>query len=207
MKKSNKIQWYLKIYPSGCTKEYKDFLSIFLCLKTSNPNLTVHADYHLDLIKENGEKYISENASYTFIESKQIEGYGFFRFVEIKVLKNDVSLLPGNVLTLSCSINTISFTDIKIRTNVMMDVSNKKVNFENEVEKKFENYLELMYGDSRFSDVTLIVNDKELKAHKNVLAIASPIFSSMFENDKLKSVITITDLSYEVAVEMLRFIY
>ena len=62
----------------------------------------------------------------------------------------------------------------------------------------------------KFPDVILIMDGKELKVHKGILAAASPVFSAMFtknRNENQKSTVTVSDFSYEVINEMIRFIY
>ncbi|XP_014237850.1 uncharacterized protein LOC106659688 [Trichogramma pretiosum] len=61
------------------------------------------------------------------------------------------------------------------------------------------------------SDVKLLVAcGKEIPAHKVVLAAASPVLRAMFTHDMLENKshsVDINDISYEAAVEMLRYIY
>ncbi|XP_014227701.1 kelch-like protein 13 [Trichogramma pretiosum] len=61
------------------------------------------------------------------------------------------------------------------------------------------------------SDVTLrTASEKEIPAHKIMLATASPVFKAMFNHDMLEKqsqIIDMIDVSYEAAVEMLRYIY
>ncbi|KAL7298423.1 hypothetical protein TKK_0008214 [Trichogramma kaykai] len=61
------------------------------------------------------------------------------------------------------------------------------------------------------SDVKLRTTcGKEIPAHKVVLAVASPVFKAMFDHDMLEKKsksVDMTDVSYETAVEMLRYIY
>ncbi|KAL6599970.1 hypothetical protein ACP70R_045621 [Stipagrostis hirtigluma subsp. patula] len=60
------------------------------------------------------------------------------------------------------------------------------------------------------SDVTFQVEDRELKAHKFVLAMRSPVFKAKFFGDTMDSsqhVVRIDDMSAAVFTAMLRFVY
>jgi speckle-type POZ protein len=57
-----------------------------------------------------------------------------------------------------------------------------------------------------FSDVTLVSSDeKEIPAHRCILATRSPVFKAMVE--KKSGVIVAEDIDGETMLEMLRFIY
>lgn len=60
-----------------------------------------------------------------------------------------------------------------------------------------------------FYDVTLIADNQTLDAHRGVLSKASLLFKKAFENVNLhnKLVLPITIVSYEVLVEVVKFIY
>lgn len=61
-------------------------------------------------------------------------------------------------------------------------------------------------------DITLIVNDQKLSAHKNVLSLNSDYFDRMFtsnfkERDQDKVEINITDVSHETLKSLIEFFY
>lgn len=67
-----------------------------------------------------------------------------------------------------------------------------------------------MLTDEKFTDVTVMVGEKQIKAHKAMLAIHSPVFDAMLSSDMQESrqnVINIVDFDYEVVQEMLTYIY
>lgn len=67
-----------------------------------------------------------------------------------------------------------------------------------------------LHQDNEFADVTLNVNGRELKAHKCMLAIRSPVFHRMFSTDMLESktnIVNIDDISQDVFVQLLKYIY
>ncbi|KAL7298793.1 hypothetical protein TKK_0008537 [Trichogramma kaykai] len=136
----------------------------------------------------------------------------------IKVLQN------GQTITHYSDDHTFSFNNNeKIIHNMgTMSIINYDIfcrlaffseNKENFLKTKFVKKLGLKFNfewiflDKNFSDVVLrTANEKEIPAHKLVLATASPVFKAMFNHDKSQSVDMI-DISYDAAVEMLRYIY
>lgn len=69
---------------------------------------------------------------------------------------------------------------------------------------------ERLFKDEKFTDATIIVGDHEINVHKCVLSDKSTYFSNEFENDmkeKRESKVVIKDVSFEVTMEVLRFIY
>lgn len=64
--------------------------------------------------------------------------------------------------------------------------------------------------DDSFSDVTLVIDDQEIKAHKIILASASKVFRAMFNSDmqeRESSRVVIKDTEFKVIQSMIKFIY
>lgn len=71
------------------------------------------------------------------------------------------------------------------------------------------NYSTLL-KEGKYSDVKIIVNGTEIKAHKAILSARSPVFNAMFESkmsENRENIIRIEDFSEEVIEELLTFIY
>uniref|UniRef100_A0AC34RLQ4 BTB domain-containing protein n=1 Tax=Panagrolaimus sp. JU765 TaxID=591449 RepID=A0AC34RLQ4_9BILA len=67
-----------------------------------------------------------------------------------------------------------------------------------------------MLDDDRFKDFVICVGDKEIKVHKNVLAVASPVFSTMLQphyKEFQESRVTIKDFDYDTVIEAVNLIY
>ncbi|XP_029723523.2 speckle-type POZ protein-like [Aedes albopictus] len=67
-----------------------------------------------------------------------------------------------------------------------------------------------MLMDEKYTDVTVVVGERQIRAHKVVLAAHSPVFDAMFRSDMQESsqnVIEIDDFDYEVVQEMMTYIY
>ncbi|XP_064617021.1 kelch-like protein 2 [Liolophura sinensis] len=61
-----------------------------------------------------------------------------------------------------------------------------------------------------FSDITLVVEDKPIHAHKTVLSLASPVWKAMFSGDFKEKRVDFVDLPGKVhgdVVELLEFVY
>ncbi|XP_014204009.1 protein maternal effect lethal 26-like [Copidosoma floridanum] len=72
------------------------------------------------------------------------------------------------------------------------------------------NDIERVFNQKELTDVTLVVNGKDLYAHKVILAARSPVFLAMFKNnsiEKLQNRVEITDSNVDVIDEMLYFMY
>lgn len=65
--------------------------------------------------------------------------------------------------------------------------------------------LDSLLESGKFSDVTLLVGDNELKAHRAILAARSNTFDSMFESGECRY--ALADIELEVAEHILRYIY
>ena len=202
MTKNSAIKWFLRVFPCGYKEENKHHMSIFLYLKSKIPNLTVKAKFHLDLQNNSNNFDDLDELLYTFT-SESKGGYGFPKMIKIEELKK--ILQPDNVLNVMCSIESYSCTDPDAR---IIDMKNLRESAADEDES--ENYFEALFADRRLADVTFIVDDKELLAHKCILSVAGPIFSAMFgktEEKSMKNTVKISDIAYQVFNEMLRFIY
>ena len=80
-----------------------------------------------------------------------------------------------------------------------------QANLFNDLVKISSDYQEL-FQSGKWSDVTLVVGDTELKAHKLILSARSPVFAALFV-EMQESKVTITDVSADVLQEVLRYIY
>jgi len=64
--------------------------------------------------------------------------------------------------------------------------------------------------DTKTSDIVLVCQGEEIKAHRFILCARSPVFSAMLQNNMLESVnreVKIDDVDKDVLKEMLRYMY
>lgn len=74
---------------------------------------------------------------------------------------------------------------------------------------KFDGF-EKLFDDKKFSDAQVVVQDHVFDVHKCILSDRSTYFSNEFENDMKEgreNKVVITDVSFEVMQEILRYIY
>ena len=229
MKKNPFIRWSLKVYPNGIKKKNnEDFLSVFLLLNTEDSNMIVTTHFSIAIQNSNSDFGLRNFAPGVKFSTKT-NSYGWVEIIKTKDLMKNVNFLPNNVLTILCSVKsiissktwtctkpTLKTINVEDNNNINNCLKKRKLSFDSnqEVQYKkessniYKNPLEIMYEDKCCSDVTIIVDDNKIKAHKCVLVASSPIFSTLLENSQSeRPTLTISDISYEVVSEMLKFIY
>ena len=65
----------------------------------------------------------------------------------------------------------------------LRSLQEKNVSFSAKCENTISHCYQKLFDDGLFSDVTFMVENRTLKAHKSLLAATSPVFLAMFEND------------------------
>lgn len=139
----------------------------------------------LSIIDAKGCKVLTRIKTYDDVI--KVENCGFETFTSKKEL--DSFLVEGN-LTIFCEINIIKSPNMNGHP----------------VEQGFHSYI----NKKSYSDVTLIVGEEKIPAHKIILASKSPVFNKMFLCDMLEShsnEAKVTGIKLEVVNELLRFIY
>ena len=63
------------------------------------------------------------------------------------------------------------------------------------------------FDDEKFADLTLVACDKQLRAHKTVLASRSPVLASMIEQNMQNNQLVMEDVDSDVLAEMLQYMY
>ncbi|UJR21097.1 hypothetical protein I4U23_024197 [Adineta vaga] len=79
----------------------------------------------------------------------------------------------------------------------------KSIEMKNSTKKFVE---EFFFQSHPFSDLTLLVQDKELHVDKSVLAVGSKVFQSYLQDETIES-IEILDISANEMIELLQFLY
>lgn len=64
-----------------------------------------------------------------------------------------------------------------------------------------------LFLNQQSCDVILRVQGQEFQAHKLILRARSPVFASLFQNDKATAVVDIEDCNPSIFSDFLRFIY
>ncbi|XP_065920429.1 speckle-type POZ protein-like isoform X2 [Dysidea avara] len=172
------LMWCLRVNPKGLDEESRDYLSLYLLLVSGSRN-EVRAKFKFSILNNKGEerKAMESQRAYRFVQGKD---WGFKKFIRRDFLMDDTNgLLPEDKLTLFCEVNVV--TDAVSTSGVTS--SNRRVAVPDlRLHKDFGTLLER----GSFSDVTVVVDDVEFKAHKAVLAARSPVFNAMFEHSMME---------------------
>lgn len=91
-----------------------------------------------------------------------------------------------------------------------INTSSQRCSYLPEVPHSLENDMAALLSCGNLSDVTLCVDDQELKAHSCILASRSEVFEAMFKHDtqeKREKKIIIIDFPSEIICHILKYIY
>ncbi|CRG95774.1 leucine-zipper-like transcriptional regulator 1, putative [Plasmodium gallinaceum] len=92
------------------------------------------------------------------------------------------------------------FDASKIEQKMLTDISIKNIF------KKLHN----LVNNPQFSDLTIIVQNKKIYAHKNILCIHDSYFKSLFSDNSVqdkKCILEVSNWSYESYIKMIEFLY
>lgn len=203
----NVIELYLQSYPpeckNGCAKKG------FLCIRLLNctavlENIQMCAV--LSILNKKGKASIVHRRHVT-LKPHQEERF-FHNFAKKEFLLDERNgLLQNNRLTIQCKIYleygiVHHFNPVPAVCDVLYSNTNTRL-------KEFDDF-ERLLEDDLYSDVKIIVGNKEFPAHKSILAARSRVFSAMFAHnmkEHLENTVTINDVDPDVMSEVLRFIY
>lgn len=184
------IKWLLKLHPKGIAEDNKEFMSIFLFNKS---DFKVEASVRFFLRDKNNKKVVKKKVSN---DSMKTQLWGFGNFVEQSFVmdpKND--LIKDGEMTIGCHIvvNSILIENPKSfnRLDVLDDFENLLIN---------ENCL----------DFSIYSSDKVFYVDKHILAARCPELGKMMRGsfgEKDETSITLEDITGEVLLEVLRFLY
>lgn len=166
-----------------------DFLNhVFVSLKHNNDK-KINVIFMLSLVNSDGAKFYSKEFKHCFDNSNFIWTTNFIKLETIT--NNDNNLLVNNKVKFFVEIAEVE--DIcKITKSNMSD--------------NFQTILK----NGKFSDITFVINEKKIQAHKVIVCARSPVFEAMFSNDcqeAKESKVVISDVSTEVFELLLHFMY
>lgn len=190
-------KWYLEIShetQNRCLVVYNTYMMVE-CADV------VYAEYMVSVVDDEGDKVLlwsSSSKEYTSASSRKrgvIESKAAYNLI------NNPTWVVDDKLTLYCEVKAITVTNegSKVRFSLpdgsLPDVYPIRLS---------------MLTSPKFTDVVLVFGERELKAHKAMLVAQSSVFEAMFHSDMRESSenrVDIDDLDYEVADQMLQFIY
>ena len=186
--------WKLYICPGGDVEEYKDHLSVFLALCEPRPEAGVKADVTLRVINHAGraDKVHALPAGRIFGEldpPRSGPSWGIGNLIRhADVINASKGWLNGGALTLEADIRVYS------KTPPLWSPPSRGLS----------NFLRL-FESGESSDVTFIVGEERVHAHRAILVAQSPVLSSLCADADAD--IEISEVSPAVFKEVLRFTY
>lgn len=186
-------KWYLKLYPFTAYGK-SSATSLFLCMTDDS---TANTKVQFSLTLKNAKQDVLQTQpkiNYTF--KPGCMSYGFLRFIDSNELKQRCQLPPGDdTMLIFCQLEYASADDAPPLTTA--SAVNLKMN--------------RIFDDHLFSDFTLSVGDRQIRAHKCILAASSPVFAAMFSCDLQENrenvVVLDENVRPDVIEAMVKFMY
>ncbi|KAJ8678607.1 hypothetical protein QAD02_014394 [Eretmocerus hayati] len=182
---NDELKWRFQIYPRGCNELHKNYISVFLSLVASKET-KINASFKFDILNKRRSMIKNDEMTEYFSAG---ERHGIKKLMKTESTYKNLSY---DRLTLSC--------DVKVPLTSKLVAHKMKV----------VDDLQALLESGQHSDVVLQVENKSLKMHKYILAARSPVFAAMFNHNMTESqenVVKITDVSFSVMKEVLRFAY
>uniref|UniRef100_A0ABM5GPW5 LOW QUALITY PROTEIN: speckle-type POZ protein-like n=1 Tax=Pogona vitticeps TaxID=103695 RepID=A0ABM5GPW5_9SAUR len=199
----------LRVFPNGLSEQRKEYLGVYLLLKSSPEEIGVQAKFKICILNSKGEETNTMDSylSYVCRESSPSVCSGQYRGVEEFIRKDVVfddtnRLLRDDELTFFREVNVLE-------DPVTTSGQNSKIKMKLP-ECGLADQLGGLWKNSRFTDCCLCMAGQEFQAHEAILAARSPAFSAMFEHEmgeSKKNRVEINDVEPEVFKEMMCFIY
>lgn len=199
--KNNPIQVSLCLYPEGFRKEDKDSTSVYVAVDFSEPYKQLKFSLEVEILGKRNETLFSKRTTALYVKSDN-EMRGFSSFIKNKdLLDEKKQYVRDNKLVLKCTATVGIAEKTKSMDTKIIEPSAKKA--------KSVSYCQKLLEENKYSDITLIVDDKNINAHKNMLSISSPVMASMLYDKKESKInsLEIKDFSYEVIQGMVKFVY
>ncbi|XP_008202409.1 speckle-type POZ protein-like [Nasonia vitripennis] len=201
------IEWYLRLFPGGKRQEFQDFIALYLCNTNTVSMGKIVAKSNFKIKNSKAQVVIDHSMTESDFDCKTAWGID-------QLIRKDYILDPANELLTNGSLTIICEIITMPRYLVKELKHNKEVH---ELQPALASRLELLdiYGglmdDNIFSDVALLSESRSVRAHKCILARSSSVFATMFDNEmnkeKKEIILEVNDISYDVLLEMIRFIY
>jgi speckle-type POZ protein len=175
----------ITVYPKGVDPESKDFMSVFFYLDNNRPNFCA---FKLSIVDESGSEKYTQNDNLV-CSAKSPSGGGWYEFISRDDLfKKENLLIKDNTLILSGKFEFV-------KESKFVQTASKSEEFD----KLYD-----LFKKRSFSDFEIHIQGKSIKAHKILLAANSPMFAELVEN---QNYLRLHDFEFEVAEEMINFIY
>lgn len=188
------LELVIMVYPFGESSPYNRYVSVYVQVLTKD--ISINAKAKLGLISRHGhEKQLFDSMNSALLH--QNGKLGAPAFVERAHLfdNNHEYYLNSDVLTVYCE-----FSVVRESGNVRCANFNTK-----DLARTVSEDIKELFETQKFSDFSLVIHGRTLKVHKIILAARSPLFAAIMPEAQNK--MEINDLSYDAAVEFLRYVY
>lgn len=193
--------WCVRIYPGGYDEESRNYLSCFLC--HSGEDL-VRASYKISVVNQKGWKnheFISPVKAFT----RDKPFWGESRFL----LKNDLTSSKNGFcvedkLVIKVEMDIFGNIEHRVKSTSSYAISSPK-----KVSSLTQELSSILFTDS-LTDVTLVVEDVRIPAHKFMLCLRSEVFRAMLTarmSESCSNEIIVKDFDVTTVKELLHFIY
>jgi len=192
-------KWQLKL---GIIEEdHKLYLSLGLAIpeKPGGNARTQQVMFDVCALDKNGDKHYSVKDRNNVFSMKSGDDSAWKPFLPVTAV---TSLLSNNELKIRCKIHVL----INAPGTYMIH----QLPCQRLLPPKLGSDLKAMLENGSLSDVSLVVSDRTIPAHRVVLASRSSVFRAMFEHNMKESEegrVDISDCSYEAVAAMLKFMY
>ncbi|VDM59187.1 unnamed protein product [Angiostrongylus costaricensis] len=180
------LTFRIRLHPQGNKESNKDF-SFFQCF-SNQTNVQFKAKFKFTVFNSRNE----EIPTTVYTGTQQLHGY--FEYIRRDLLISHVH--PSDELQLVLNM-TVTF-DTVTRTSQAPKALGPPEPKPAEVTKD----LESIFKDSKLSDFTIVVGDKEIPVHKVILSARSPVFAAMLEphtEEAKTNRVVLEDMDYEVS--------
>lgn len=195
--KMDNLVWQLQFCPENIILGISGntgYHSVFL--KSLN-NVIVVASAKLSILDDKNEKFKTMATLSNNNQFKPHISIGWTKFIAADLLLNPNSkLLTNDTVTILCEIviDNIVYNSLKASETLL------------KTQKNFSEFLE----NDNLSDVSLVIGNEKIPAHKVLLANKSPVFKAMFNHEMVenqRSEVVINNIEYVILKEMLHFVY
>ena len=205
IKVGNKIiLWCVRIYPNGKTDADIGHISAYL-VKASNAKLPLDVKYTLSVVDLKGFKSNSRTKESTFIEPKDY-GYGLKKYISHSNLMN---LISDDTITIVCEVTIQGGGGVRFVGSGVNSIPSQGGNEEASTKKYMEDMGNVFHA-GKYTDVTIVCQDREFPCHKAILTGRSSVFEAMFSHnfkEAEENKVDVVDINADTFEEMLIFMY
>ncbi len=149
----------------------------------------IHAVFDISVVDGSGNEKHTRKTSHNFVETEP--DWGWSRFILREILfKKENRLISNNTLTLAVKIE-VTYKESDCLLSKLKSSESERIHD--------------LYNKRSFTDLEVKVQEKSIRAHKILLVARSSVLAEQIEENQ--NVLELDDLEFEVAEEMINFIY